>query len=65
MLMHSSSRRKLTREELDRREKESKLSEVDKKTVKAEEEVEIHRRRIQEMEDEMQKGERSSKTQVR
>ncbi|XP_031438116.1 transport and Golgi organization protein 1 homolog isoform X2 [Clupea harengus] len=55
---------KLTREELDRREKESKLSEVDKKTVKAEEEVEIHRRRIQEMEDEMQKGERSSKTQI-
>ncbi|KAL2082720.1 hypothetical protein ACEWY4_022538 [Coilia grayii] len=55
---------KLTREELDRREKESKLSEVDRKTLKAEEESEMYKRRCQEMEDEMQKSERSFKAQI-
>ncbi|XP_041950145.1 transport and Golgi organization protein 1 homolog isoform X3 [Alosa sapidissima] len=57
----SALHQKLTREELDRKEKESKLSEVDKKTLKAAEEVEIHKRRIQEIEEEMEKTERFNK----
>lgn len=62
--MRLSSGRKLTREELDRKEKESKLTEVDKKTLRAAEEVEVYRRRIQEMEEAMEKMERINKNQV-
>lgn len=61
---HLLSCRKLTREELERKEKESKLSEVDKKTLRAAEEVEVHKRRIQEMEEEMEKTERFNKNLV-
>ncbi|XP_036405434.1 transport and Golgi organization protein 1 homolog isoform X2 [Megalops cyprinoides] len=55
---------KLTQEEFERREKETKLSEVDGKALRAEEELKAHKRRIQEIEEELQKTERSYKTQI-
>ncbi|XP_063078773.1 transport and Golgi organization protein 1 homolog isoform X2 [Engraulis encrasicolus] len=55
---------KLTREELDRRAKESMLSEVDKKTLAAAEESELYKRRCLEMEEEMQKVERAHKAEI-
>ncbi|XP_035279380.1 transport and Golgi organization protein 1 homolog isoform X6 [Anguilla anguilla] len=55
---------KLTQEEFERREKETKLTEVDGKAVLAEEELRAYKLRIQEVEEELQKTERSYKTQI-
>ncbi|KAG9344659.1 hypothetical protein JZ751_010344 [Albula glossodonta] len=55
---------KLTQEEFERREKETKLSEVDGKALRAEEELRAYKLRIQEIEEELQKTERSYKTQI-
>ncbi|KAG5846333.1 hypothetical protein ANANG_G00113820 [Anguilla anguilla] len=55
---------KLTQEEFERREKETKLTEVDGKAVRAEEELRAYKLRIQEVEEELQKTERSYKTQI-
>ncbi|MGH0118070.1 UNVERIFIED_CONTAM: hypothetical protein FKN15_052075 [Acipenser sinensis] len=55
---------KLTQEEYERREKEQKLSEVDSKAVQAGEELKIYKQRIQEIEEELQKTERSYKIQI-
>lgn len=58
------TRRKLTQEEFERRQKETRLTEVDGKAVQAEEELRAYKLRIQEVEEELQKTERSYKTQV-
>ncbi|XP_041106511.1 transport and Golgi organization protein 1 homolog isoform X3 [Polyodon spathula] len=55
---------KLTQEEYERHEKEQKLSEVDSKAVQAREELKIYKQRIQEIEEELQKTERSYKIQI-
>ncbi|XP_016098292.1 melanoma inhibitory activity protein 3 [Sinocyclocheilus grahami] len=55
---------KLTQEELERREKETKLSEVDSKAVLSEEEVRALKQKIKDIEDEMQQNERSLKSEV-
>uniref|UniRef100_A0A673INZ2 Melanoma inhibitory activity protein 3-like n=1 Tax=Sinocyclocheilus rhinocerous TaxID=307959 RepID=A0A673INZ2_9TELE len=55
---------KLTQEELERREKESKLSEVDSKALRSEEEVRALKQKIKDIEDEMQQNERSLKSEV-
>ncbi|KAJ8391544.1 hypothetical protein AAFF_G00088660 [Aldrovandia affinis] len=55
---------KLTQEEFERREKETKLTEVDGKALRAEEELRAYKLRIQEVEEELQKTERSYKTQI-
>ncbi len=57
--------RKLTQEELERREKESKLSEVDSKALCSEEEVRALKQKIKDIEEEMQQNERSLKSEVR
>ncbi|XP_063299870.1 transport and Golgi organization protein 1 homolog isoform X2 [Pelobates fuscus] len=56
--------KKLTQEEYDRQEKEQKLSVADEKAILASEEVKIYKQRIQEMEEELQKTERSFKNQI-
>ncbi|MBN3315989.1 TGO1 protein, partial [Atractosteus spatula] len=55
---------KLTQEEFERREKEQKLSEVGGKALQAEEELKTCKQRIQEIEEELQKTERSYKNQI-
>uniref|UniRef100_A0A2D4NRI4 Transport and Golgi organization protein 1 homolog n=1 Tax=Micrurus surinamensis TaxID=129470 RepID=A0A2D4NRI4_MICSU len=56
--------KKLTQEEYERQEKEQKLSAADEKAVLAIEEVKIYKQRIQEMDEELQKTERSYKNQI-
>lgn len=56
--------RRLTKEELERRSKESLLSEVGGKAVEAEEQVKLLRQRINEMEEQMKKTEEVYKEQV-
>ncbi|XP_026551493.1 transport and Golgi organization protein 1 homolog isoform X3 [Pseudonaja textilis] len=56
--------KKLTQEEYERQEKEQTLSAADEKAVLAIEEVKIYKQRIQEMEEELQKTERSYKNQI-
>ncbi|XP_059211792.1 transport and Golgi organization protein 1 homolog isoform X2 [Centropristis striata] len=56
---------RLTKEELERRSKESQLSEVGGKAVEAEEQVKILRQRINEMEDQMKKTEEVYKEQIK
>lgn len=55
---------KLTQEELERREKETKLSEVDSKALCSEEEVRSLKQKIKDIEEEMQQNERSLKSEV-
>ncbi|XP_061481121.1 transport and Golgi organization protein 1 homolog isoform X2 [Rhineura floridana] len=56
--------KKLTLEEYERQEKEQKLSAADEKAILAVEEVKVYKQRIQEMEEELQKTERSYKNQI-
>ncbi|XP_036778045.2 transport and Golgi organization protein 1 homolog isoform X2 [Manis pentadactyla] len=56
--------KKLSHEEYERREREQRLSAADEKAALAAEEVQTYRRRIEEMEDELQKTERSFKNQI-
>ncbi|XP_053315991.1 transport and Golgi organization protein 1 homolog isoform X2 [Spea bombifrons] len=56
--------KKLTQEEYERQEKEQKLSVADEKAILAGEEVKIYKQRIQEMEEELQKTEKSYKNQI-
>ncbi|KAM3603207.1 uncharacterized protein V6R79_018310 [Siganus canaliculatus] len=56
---------RLTKEELERRSKESMLSEVGGKAVEAEEQVKVLRQRINEMEDQMKKTEEVYKEQIK
>ncbi|XP_009865601.1 PREDICTED: melanoma inhibitory activity protein 3 [Apaloderma vittatum] len=56
--------KKLTQEEYERQEKEQKLSAADEKAVLAIEEVKVYKQRIQDMEEELQKTERSYKKQI-
>ncbi|NXI57705.1 TGO1 protein, partial [Chloroceryle aenea] len=56
--------KKLTQEEYERQEKEQKLSAADEKAVLAIEEVKAYKQRIQDMEEELQKTERSYKNQI-
>ncbi|KAG7222742.1 hypothetical protein INR49_026352 [Caranx melampygus] len=55
---------RLTKEELERRSKESMLTEVGGKAVEAEEQVKVLRQRINEMEEQMKKTEEVYKEQV-
>ncbi|XP_068958917.1 transport and Golgi organization protein 1 homolog [Petaurus breviceps papuanus] len=56
--------KKLTQEEYERQEKEQKLTAADEKASLVAEEVKTYKQRIQEMEDELQKTERSYKNQI-
>ncbi|XP_051880068.1 transport and Golgi organization protein 1 homolog isoform X2 [Pristis pectinata] len=56
--------KRLTQEECQRQEKELKLSVADEKALQALEEVKMYKQRIQEMEEELQKTERSFKNQI-
>ncbi|XP_074542024.1 transport and Golgi organization protein 1 homolog isoform X2 [Halichoeres trimaculatus] len=56
---------RLTKEELERRSKESMLSEVGGKAVEAEEQVKVLRQRINEMEEQMKKTEEVYKEQIK
>ncbi|XP_053192758.1 transport and Golgi organization protein 1 homolog [Scomber japonicus] len=56
---------RLTKEELERRSKESMLSEVGGKAVEAEEQVKLLRHRINEMEEQMKKTEEVYKEQIK
>ncbi|XP_062969510.1 transport and Golgi organization protein 1 homolog [Cynocephalus volans] len=56
--------KKLSEEEYKRQEKEQQLSTADEKVVLAAEEVKTYKRRIEEMEEELQKSERSFKDQI-
>ncbi|XP_047429204.1 transport and Golgi organization protein 1 homolog isoform X2 [Mugil cephalus] len=56
---------KLTKEELERRSKESLLSEVGGKALEAEEQVKVLRQRINEMEEQMKKTEEVYKEQIK
>ncbi|XP_029318498.1 transport and Golgi organization protein 1 homolog [Cottoperca gobio] len=56
---------RLTKEELERRSKESQLCEVGGKAVEAEEQVKVLRHRINEMEEQMRKTEEVYKEQVK
>ncbi|XP_069743968.1 transport and Golgi organization protein 1 homolog isoform X2 [Narcine bancroftii] len=56
--------KKLTQEECQRQEKELKLSVADEKALQALEEVKMYKQRIQEMEEELLKTERSFKNQI-
>ncbi|XP_034556078.1 transport and Golgi organization protein 1 homolog isoform X2 [Notolabrus celidotus] len=56
---------RLTKEELERRSKESMLTEVGGKAVEAEEQVKVLRQRINEMEDQMKKTEEVYKEQIK
>lgn len=58
------TRRRLTKEELERRSKENMLSEVGGKALEAEEQVKVLRQRIGEMEEQMKKTEEVYKEQV-
>ncbi|XP_027003379.2 transport and Golgi organization protein 1 homolog isoform X2 [Tachysurus fulvidraco] len=55
---------KLTQEEMERHEKESKLSEVDGRALQAEEELNRLRQKVKEMQEEMQQNERSLKAEI-
>ncbi|XP_026978046.1 transport and Golgi organization protein 1 homolog isoform X2 [Sagmatias obliquidens] len=56
--------KKLSQEEYERQEKEQRLSAADEKALLAAEEVKTYKRRIEEMEEELQKTERSFKNQI-
>uniref|UniRef100_A0A2K6TY31 MIA SH3 domain ER export factor 3 n=1 Tax=Saimiri boliviensis boliviensis TaxID=39432 RepID=A0A2K6TY31_SAIBB len=56
--------KKLSQEEYERQEREQRLSAADEKAVSAAEEVKTYKRRIEEMEDELQKTERLFKNQI-
>ncbi|XP_077899219.1 transport and Golgi organization protein 1 homolog isoform X2 [Ictidomys tridecemlineatus] len=56
--------KKLSQEEYERLEKEQRLSAEDEKVVSAVQEVKNYKRRIEEMEEELQKTERSFKNQI-
>ncbi|XP_059947381.1 transport and Golgi organization protein 1 homolog isoform X4 [Mesoplodon densirostris] len=56
--------KKLSQEEYERQEREQRLSAADEKAVSAAEEVKTYKRRIEEMEEELQKTERSFKNQI-
>nr|XP_044618604.1 transport and Golgi organization protein 1 homolog [Equus asinus] len=56
--------KKLSKEEFERQEKEQRLSVADEKVVLAAEELKTYKQRIEEMEDELQKTERSFKNQL-
>ncbi|KAK2497677.1 hypothetical protein MC885_016757 [Smutsia gigantea] len=56
--------KKLSQEEYERQEREQRLSAADEKVVLAAEDVQTYKRRIEEMEDELQKTERSFKNQI-
>ncbi|CAH6789622.1 AABR07021988.1 [Phodopus roborovskii] len=56
--------KKLSQEEYERQNKEQRLSAADEKVVLAAEEVKTYKRRIEEMEEELQKTERSFKSQI-
>ncbi|XP_069846367.1 transport and Golgi organization protein 1 homolog isoform X1 [Dipodomys merriami] len=56
--------KKLSQEEYERQEREQRLSAADEKVVLAAEEVKTYKRRIEEMEEELQKTERSFKNQI-
>uniref|UniRef100_A0A9L0IZ23 MIA SH3 domain ER export factor 3 n=1 Tax=Equus asinus TaxID=9793 RepID=A0A9L0IZ23_EQUAS len=56
--------KKLSKEEFERQEKEQWLSVADEKVVLAAEELKTYKQRIEEMEDELQKTERSFKNQL-
>ncbi|XP_067884171.1 transport and Golgi organization protein 1 homolog [Heterodontus francisci] len=56
--------KKLSQEECQRQEKELKLSAADEKALQAVEEVKMYKQRIQEMEEELHKTERSFKNQI-
>ncbi|XP_062969943.1 transport and Golgi organization protein 1 homolog isoform X2 [Cynocephalus volans] len=56
--------KKLSQEEYERQEREQQLSTADEKAVLAAEEVKTYKRRIKEMEEELQKTERSFKDQI-
>lgn len=58
------ARRRLTKEELERRSKENMLSDVGGKALEAEEQVKVLRQRISEMEEQMKKTEEVYKEQV-
>ncbi|KAL7888704.1 hypothetical protein AOLI_G00036780 [Acnodon oligacanthus] len=55
---------RLTQEELERREKETKLSEVDGRALQAEEELNSLRQKVKDMQEEMQQNERALKTEI-
>ncbi|KAM4797619.1 transport and Golgi organization protein 1 homolog [Urocitellus parryii] len=56
--------KKLSQEEYERLEKEQRLSAADEKVVSSVQEVKNYKRRIEEMEEELQKAERSFKNQI-
>ncbi|XP_008821975.1 transport and Golgi organization protein 1 homolog isoform X1 [Nannospalax galili] len=56
--------KKLSQEEYERQDREQRLSAADEKVVLAAEEVKTYKRRIEEMEEELQKTERSFKNQI-
>ncbi|XP_027274568.1 transport and Golgi organization protein 1 homolog isoform X4 [Cricetulus griseus] len=56
--------KKLSQEEYERQNKEQRLSAADEKVVSAAEEVKTYKRRIEEMEEELHKTERSFKSQI-
>ncbi|XP_077650790.1 transport and Golgi organization protein 1 homolog isoform X2 [Urocitellus parryii] len=56
--------KKLSQEEYERLEKEQRLSDADEKVVSSVQEVKNYKRRIEEMEEELQKTERSFKNQI-
>ncbi|OCT77569.1 transport and Golgi organization protein 1 homolog isoform X2 [Xenopus laevis] len=56
--------KKLTQEEFERQDKEQRLTFADEKAIEATEEVKIYKQRIQEMDEELQKTERSFKNQI-
>ncbi|XP_035136535.2 transport and Golgi organization protein 1 homolog isoform X3 [Callithrix jacchus] len=56
--------KKLSQEEYERQEREQRLSAADEKAVSAAEEVKTYKRRIEELEDELQKTERLFKNQI-
>ncbi|XP_047375724.1 transport and Golgi organization protein 1 homolog isoform X3 [Sciurus carolinensis] len=56
--------RKLSREECERQERAQRLSAADEKAILAAQEVKTYKRRIEEMEEEIQKAERSFKNQI-
>ncbi|XP_029791539.1 transport and Golgi organization protein 1 homolog isoform X3 [Suricata suricatta] len=60
----SALQKKLSQEEFERQDREQRLSAADEKALLAAEEVKTYKRRIQEMEDELQKTERSFKNQI-
>ncbi|KAG8518164.1 LOW QUALITY PROTEIN: Transport and Golgi organization protein 1, partial [Galemys pyrenaicus] len=56
--------KKLSQEEYERQEREQRLSAADEKAVLAAEEVKTYKQRIEEMEEELEKTERSFKNQI-